>query len=83
MRAVSCGDRPGRGLDLREPAPGRTGERRLPPRDRLTRVSAGDPGFTPAVGEVVQLHSTTGACWGQTYSAPATRNDTGRFKDKL
>ncbi len=35
----------------------------------------------PAV--VVQLHSTTGVCWEQTYSAPATRNDAGQFKDKL
>ncbi len=31
---------------------------------------------------VVQLHASTGACWGQTYSAPAARNDGVQFKDK-
>jgi cysteine-rich repeat protein len=36
---------------------------------------------SPAV--VVQLHSSTGTCWGQTYTAPAGRNDGGQFKDKL
>jgi cysteine-rich repeat protein len=35
----------------------------------------------PAV--VVQLRSSTGVCWGQTYAAPAARNDGGQFKDKL
>ncbi len=35
---------------------------------------------SPAI--VVQLHSTTGACWSQTYGAPAGRNDGGQFKDK-
>jgi hypothetical protein len=35
---------------------------------------------TPTV--VVQLHSSTGSCWGQSYAAPASRNDAGQFKDK-
>jgi cysteine-rich repeat protein len=34
----------------------------------------------PAV--VVQLRSSTGACWGQAYAAPAARNDGAQFKDK-
>ncbi|MEB2286120.1 MAG: right-handed parallel beta-helix repeat-containing protein [Myxococcales bacterium] len=35
---------------------------------------------SPAV--VVQLHAATGACWTQTYAAPASRNDAAQFKDK-
>jgi hypothetical protein len=34
----------------------------------------------PAV--VVQLHASTGACWTQSYAAPASRNEAKQFRDK-
>ncbi len=39
--------------------------------------------FTQSPAVVVQFRSSTGVCWGQTYTAPAIRNDAGQFKDKL
>ena len=55
----------------------------------LTRAFAAVLCTLPAIGAlaqapavVVQLHSTTGTCWAQTYTAPASPNDGGQFKDK-
>jgi cysteine-rich repeat protein len=39
--------------------------------------------FTQSPAVVVQLRSSTGVCWEQSYTVPAAQNSTAQFKDKL
>ena len=46
--------------------------------ERLTLAVPSLP-FAQSPAVVVQLQSSTGTCWGQSYSAPASRNDAARW----
>jgi hypothetical protein len=57
--------------------------------DGQTAIKVSGKGLTPVIPSLplaqpltVQLVNGTNTCWAATYSAPALRNDTGRFKDK-
>lgn len=62
--------------------PGIAGKAQIQVKARGLSLTTPTLPFTQSPAVVVQLHSSTGSCWGQSYAAPASRNDTGQFKDK-
>ncbi len=63
--------------------PGVEGKAQIQVKARGLALSVPSLPFAQSPAVVVQLHSSTGTCWGQAYTAPAARNDAGQFKDKL
>jgi len=63
--------------------PGPAGKAQIQVKARGLTLALPTLPFAQSPAVVVQLHSSTGTCWGQSYGAPAGRNDGGQFKDKL
>ncbi len=63
--------------------PGAAGKAQLQVKARGLGLALPTLPFAQSPAVVVQLWSSTGVCWGQTYAAPAARNDAAQFKDKL
>jgi cysteine-rich repeat protein len=71
------------GVTLAALRPGSAGKAQLQVRARGLALALPTLPFAQSPAVVVQLRSSSGACWGQTYTAPAARNDGGQFKDRL
>lgn len=63
--------------------PGAAGKAQIQVKARGVHLAVPGLPFAQSPAVVVQLHSSTGVCFGETYAAPAGRNDAGQFKDKL
>ncbi len=63
--------------------PGAAGKAQIQVKARGLGLTVPTLPFAESPAVVVQLHATTGACFGAAYTAPASRNDAGQFKDKL
>lgn len=63
--------------------PGSAGKAQIQVKARGVHLAVPALPLAQSPSVAVQLHASTGSCFGQTYTAPAARNDAGQFKDKL
>jgi len=70
------------GLTLIKLRPGDVGKAKILLKGKGMNLAVSNLGFDASATVTVQLHNGAGACFGASYSAPFTKNDSDQFKDK-